>query len=74
MMLQRFGFKIKALLPRKPTEKGDVRVVPEFEEVRSHKRQAAGGVQLHHLQVLLRHLPHGGAAPLEQRRVVEIPL
>lgn len=49
-------------------------MVPEFEEVRSHKGQAAGGVELHHLQVLLRHLPHGGAAPLEQSRVVEVPL
>lgn len=63
-----------ACLLERQQRKRNVRVVPEFEEVSSHKGQAAGRVQLHHLQVLLRHLPHGGAATLEQGRVVEVPL
>ena len=51
-----------------------IRVVPQLEEVGAHKGQGAGGMLFNLLQVLLRHLPHGGAASLKQRWVVEVPL
>lgn len=52
----------------------DVRVVPELEEMGAYVGERAGRVLPHHLQVFLGHLPHGGAAALKQRRVVEVPL
>lgn len=48
--------------------------MPELEEVGSYVRQRAGRILLHHLQILLSHFPHRGAAALKQCWVVEVPL
>ena len=51
-----------------------VRVVPHLEEVSSDVGQGAGGVAPDHLQILLGHLPYGGATARKQGRVMEVPL
>lgn len=48
--------------------------MPQLEEVGAYEGQGAGWMLLDHLQVLLRHFPHGRAGPFKQRWVVEVPL